>query len=158
VEPEAPALLSPVERDVPPHQIGEGQLGRLGAIDDGPGDVGSEIGQPDQTADIGPRAVVLAGEFVQRPAVLQSPAQVTCPGQLCLPKTLSTRQWTGRSDSLGGMTSFLGLLLHALASPFKSQARLEAEIVFLRHQLNLHLPKISSRRLIAFQSGKLLTE
>ena len=35
------------------------------------------------------------------------------------------------------MISFLGLLLHALASPFKSQARLEAEIVFLRHQLNL---------------------
>jgi len=28
-------------------------------------------------------------------------------------------------------------LLHALASPFKSQARLEAKIVFLRHQLNL---------------------
>ena len=35
------------------------------------------------------------------------------------------------------MTSFLGLLLHVLAAPFKSQARLEAEIVFLRHQLNL---------------------
>ena len=35
------------------------------------------------------------------------------------------------------MTSFLVLLLHALVSPFKSQARLEAEIVFLRHQLNL---------------------
>ena len=35
------------------------------------------------------------------------------------------------------MASFLGLLLHVLASPFKSQARLEAEIVFLRHQLNL---------------------
>jgi transposase InsO family protein len=35
------------------------------------------------------------------------------------------------------MGSFLGLLLHVLASPFKSQARLEAEIVFLRHQLNL---------------------
>ena len=35
------------------------------------------------------------------------------------------------------MGSFLGLLLHVLALPFKSQARLEAEIVFLRHQLNL---------------------
>src|SRR6266404_9362876 len=35
------------------------------------------------------------------------------------------------------MVSFFGLLLHVLASPFKSQARLEAEIVFLRHQLNL---------------------
>jgi hypothetical protein len=29
------------------------------------------------------------------------------------------------------MASFLGLLLHALASPFKLQARLEAEIVFV---------------------------
>jgi hypothetical protein len=29
------------------------------------------------------------------------------------------------------MDSFLGLLLHVLASPFKSQARVEAEIVFL---------------------------
>ena len=35
------------------------------------------------------------------------------------------------------MVSFFGLLLHVLASPFKSRARLEAEIVFLRHQLNL---------------------
>jgi hypothetical protein len=35
------------------------------------------------------------------------------------------------------MVSLLGLLLHVLASPFKSRARLEAEIVFLRHQLNL---------------------
>jgi len=45
--------------------------------------------------------------------------------------------WTGRSGSVGGMVSFLGLLLHVLASPFRSQARLEAEIIFLRHQLNL---------------------
>jgi hypothetical protein len=35
------------------------------------------------------------------------------------------------------MASFRGLLLHSLASPFKSQVRLEADIVFLRHQLNL---------------------
>ena len=35
------------------------------------------------------------------------------------------------------MTSFFVLLLHALASPFKSKAWLEAEIVFLRHQLNV---------------------
>jgi hypothetical protein len=35
------------------------------------------------------------------------------------------------------MVSFLGLLLHVLASPFRSQARLEAEIIFLRRQLNL---------------------
>jgi len=53
------------------------------------------------------------------------------------------------------MVSFLGLLLHVLAAPFKSQARLEAEIVFLRHQLNLlrlWLLKNLSRRSTAFQS------
>jgi hypothetical protein len=43
------------------------------------------------------------------------------------------------------MVSFLGLLLHVLTSPFKSQARLEAEIVFLRHQLNLLRRQVSSK-------------
>jgi transposase InsO family protein len=35
------------------------------------------------------------------------------------------------------MIEFLILLLHVLVSPFKTQARLEAEIVLLRHQLNV---------------------
>ena len=35
------------------------------------------------------------------------------------------------------MIAFLSLFLHVLISPFKTQARLEAEIVLLRHQLNL---------------------
>ena len=35
------------------------------------------------------------------------------------------------------MADFLRLLAHVLAAPFKSQARLEAEIVVLRHQLNV---------------------
>ena len=35
------------------------------------------------------------------------------------------------------MISLLGLLLHILALPFRSRASLEAEIVFLRHQLNV---------------------
>ena len=35
------------------------------------------------------------------------------------------------------MVSFLGLVLHVLISPFKSRTRLEAEIVLLRHQLNV---------------------
>jgi len=46
------------------------------------------------------------------------------------------------------MVSFISLLLHVLAAPFRSQARLEAEIVFLRHQLNLlrrQLPPTRSR-------------
>jgi hypothetical protein len=35
------------------------------------------------------------------------------------------------------MIGFLILLLHVLISPFKTQVRLEAEIVMLRHQLNV---------------------
>lgn len=35
------------------------------------------------------------------------------------------------------MITFLSLFLHILVSPFRTQARLEAEIVFLRHQLNV---------------------
>jgi transposase InsO family protein len=35
------------------------------------------------------------------------------------------------------MVSFLGLLLHVLISPLKSRSRLEAEIILLRHQLNV---------------------
>jgi hypothetical protein len=41
--------------------------------------------------------------------------------------------WTTRRVT--GGAGFL--LLHVLISPFKSQARLEAEIVLLRHQLNV---------------------
>jgi transposase InsO family protein len=35
------------------------------------------------------------------------------------------------------MVSFLSLVLHVLISPFKSRTRLEAEIILLRHQLNV---------------------
>jgi len=35
------------------------------------------------------------------------------------------------------MIAFIGLFVHILASPFRTQARLEAEIIFLRHQLNV---------------------
>jgi len=35
------------------------------------------------------------------------------------------------------MIGFLILLLHVLVSPFKTHARLEAEIVLLRHQLSV---------------------
>jgi hypothetical protein len=43
------------------------------------------------------------------------------------------------------MISFLGLLLHVLALPFRSQASLEAEIVFLRHQLNVLKRQVPAR-------------
>ena len=35
------------------------------------------------------------------------------------------------------MISFMSLVFHVLVSPFKTQARLEAEIIMLRHQLNV---------------------
>ena len=35
------------------------------------------------------------------------------------------------------MIAFLILFLHVLVSPLKTQARLEAEILVLRHQLNV---------------------
>ena len=35
------------------------------------------------------------------------------------------------------MVAFLSLLLHVVVSPFKTRARLEAEIIMLRHQLNV---------------------
>ena len=43
------------------------------------------------------------------------------------------------------MIAFLSLFLHVLISPFKTQARLEAEIVLLRHQLNVLRRRIPSR-------------
>jgi hypothetical protein len=43
------------------------------------------------------------------------------------------------------MLDFLRLLVHALASPFRSQAQLEAEITMLRHQLNVLRRQVSAR-------------
>jgi hypothetical protein len=43
------------------------------------------------------------------------------------------------------MIGFLILFLHVLVSPFKTQARLEAEIVLLRHQLNVLRQRVPSR-------------
>ena len=43
------------------------------------------------------------------------------------------------------MIAFLILLLHVLVSPFKTQARLEAEIVLLRHQLNVLRRRVPSK-------------
>jgi hypothetical protein len=43
------------------------------------------------------------------------------------------------------MVDFLKLLIHVLVSPFKSQARLEAEIVVLRHELNVLRRRVPSR-------------
>ena len=42
------------------------------------------------------------------------------------------------------MIAFLDLLLHVVVSPFKTQARLEAEIILLRHQLNVLRRRVPS--------------
>src|SRR5260370_20107607 len=47
------------------------------------------------------------------------------------------------------MIAFLSLLLHVVVSPFKTKARLEAEIIMLRHQLNvLHRRVLSNPKLV----------
>jgi hypothetical protein len=43
------------------------------------------------------------------------------------------------------MIAFLSLFIHVLVSPFKTQARLETEIVLLRHQLNVLRQRLPSR-------------
>jgi transposase InsO family protein len=43
------------------------------------------------------------------------------------------------------MIAFLSLLLHVLVSPFKIRTRLEAEIVMLRHQLNVLRRRVPSK-------------
>ena len=43
------------------------------------------------------------------------------------------------------MIEFLSLFVHILMSPFRTQARLEAEIVMLRHQLNVLRRRIPAK-------------
>ena len=43
------------------------------------------------------------------------------------------------------MLGFLSLLIHALAAPFRTRAQLEAEIILLRHQLNVLQRQASTR-------------
>ena len=47
------------------------------------------------------------------------------------------------------MIEFLSLFLHVLVSPFKTRARLEAEIVVLRHQLNVLRRRVPSKPKLA---------
>src|SRR5216683_6023168 len=43
------------------------------------------------------------------------------------------------------MIAFLSLVVHVLVSPFKTRAQLEAEIVVLRHQLNVLRRRVPSK-------------
>jgi hypothetical protein len=43
------------------------------------------------------------------------------------------------------MIGFLILFFHVVVSPFKTRARLEAEIIMLRHQLNMLRRRVPSK-------------
>ena len=43
------------------------------------------------------------------------------------------------------MIAFLSLVLDIVVSPFKTKARLEAEIIILRHQLNVLRRSVASK-------------
>jgi transposase InsO family protein len=47
------------------------------------------------------------------------------------------------------MMAFLSLVLHVVVSPFKTMARLEAEIIMLRHQLNVLRRRVPSKPKLA---------
>jgi putative transposase len=47
------------------------------------------------------------------------------------------------------MIAFLSLVLHVVFSPFRTKARLEAEIVLLRHQLNVLRRRVPSKPKLA---------
>lgn len=47
------------------------------------------------------------------------------------------------------MILFLSLLLHVVVSPLKTKARLEAEIIMLRHQLNVLRRRVPSKPKLA---------
>ena len=47
------------------------------------------------------------------------------------------------------MIAFLILVLHVVVSPLKTKARLEAEIIMLRHQLNVLRRRVPSKPRLA---------
>jgi hypothetical protein len=55
------------------------------------------------------------------------------------------------------MSAFLILFIHVVISPFKTKARLEAEIVMLRHQLNVLRRRVPSKPklVVASSSGSI---
>jgi len=56
------------------------------------------------------------------------------------------------------MIGFVILLFHVLISPFKTQARLEAEIVLLRHQLSVLRQRGPSRPKLTVADRLVVTE
>jgi hypothetical protein len=54
------------------------------------------------------------------------------------------------------MIAFLRLLLHSVIAPLKAKARLEAEIILLRHQLNVLRRRVPSKPKLAVADRLLL--
>jgi hypothetical protein len=54
------------------------------------------------------------------------------------------------------MIALLSLVLHVVVSPFKTRAQLEAEIVLLRHQLNVLRRRVPSKPKLAVADRLLL--
>ena len=53
------------------------------------------------------------------------------------------------------MIAFLNLVFHVLVSPFKTRVRLEAEIIMLRHQLNVLRRRVPSEPKLTVADGLL---
>src|SRR5215813_7292669 len=69
--------------------------------------------------------------------VIMSSAMPSAKNSLSLLKTSSALDRLTRWARVGPMLDFLRLFVHVLAAPFRTQAKLEAEITMLRHQLNV---------------------
>ena len=63
------ALLRLVGRKIALHQVSQGELSRLNAVEDGPSSDRGEIGQPNHAADVRSRTAVLSRRLIQRLAV-----------------------------------------------------------------------------------------
>src|SRR5260370_11049616 len=105
---ERDALIRPVGRNITLHQVSQSELRRLGALEDGLGNAGGEIRQPDHAADIGSRTAILTRQFIQRLAVtLQAMAQVARPGDRLHQRPIYSRRCTiARNDLPSSHTCF----------------------------------------------------
>src|SRR4030095_16244570 len=98
---ERDALFRPVDWNIALHQVGQSELCRLRALEDGLRNSGGEIRQPDHAADVGSRTSILTRQLVQRLAVtLQALAQVACPGNRLHERPVNARRCTIARDNL----------------------------------------------------------
>lgn len=92
---------------------------------------------------IRPTAFLAEASFNSFQPTTTTAMRESCP--LSLPKTPSALARVAGSASLNCNHRVLELFVHVLVSLFKTQAPLEAEIVILRHQLNLLRRRVRSK-------------